>query len=247
MSGKGWILDKKRIVQTDDLIFSTHEYNFDPKLNHIYLFGDESHIVGTGNDDPDEPGVEYVMANYLIRNLNLAMRNGSDNDPILIHMKTNGGYWEEGMAIYDAIKACPNPITILNYTHARSMSSLIFQAANKRVMMPHSYFMFHDGTIEIGGTKKQVESSIEFGKVNDDVMLDIYVDAMKYTPTSKVKSWSKNKLKEWLRSQMDKKEDVFLTAKQAVYYGFADSIFGQGENGYDWGKLLTYTDRQLER
>ena len=44
---------------------------------------------------------------------------------------------------------------------------------------------------------------------------------------------------------MDKKEDVYLTAEEAVYYGFADEIFG--EDGYDWGKLIDYKDWQLEK
>jgi ATP-dependent protease ClpP protease subunit len=206
--------------------------------------GTENHANGSG-EAIDEPGIEYTISNKFIRNINLCMRSNPDKS-ILIHMKTCGGWWEEGMAIYDAIKACPVPITILNYTHARSMSSIVLQAANKRVMMPNSYFMFHDGSLDLGGTVKQVQSSIDFGKVTDETMMNIYVDAMKYTPTSKVKSWSKKRLRAWLRDQMDKKEDVFLTAEEAVYYGFADEIFG-GRNGYDWGKLIEYTDEQLER
>ena len=29
--------------------------------------------------------------------------------------------------------------------------------------------------------------------------------------------------------------------------GFADEIFGQGPNGYNWASLIEYTDKQLER
>ena len=235
-------LDHKLKIKSEDLIWHLHEYDVDVSSSHIYLMGSEEYVLP--DTLGDEPGVEYVMANRFIRNINLCMRANPDK-PILIHMKTCGGYWEEGMAIHNAIKACPFPITILNYTHARSMSSLIFQAANKRVMMPDSYFMFHDGTLELGGTIKQVKSTMSFGDRTDDRMMDIYVDAMKNTPTSKVKSWSKRRLRNWLREQMDKKEDVYLTAEEAVYYGFADEIFG--EDGYDWGKLIDYKDWQLEK
>lgn len=182
-----------------------------------------------------EPGVEYILANRFIRNLNLCMRVNQDK-PILIHMKTCGGDWHEGMAIYDAIKSCPNPITILNYTHARSMSSIIFQAANKRIMMPHSIFMFHDGTLALDGTVKQVYSSVEQSKQTDKIMLDIYAQAMRRTGAKIGVS------KKWLRTQMDKKEDVFLSAAEAVKYGFADGIF---EN--NWTTLIEYTEEQLER
>lgn len=232
-------LDHKLNLKSDDPIYHLHEYDVDLKSNHIYLFGSETYVAGAGGDHDEEPGVEYVMANRFIRNLNLCMRVNPDQ-PIVIHMKTNGGYWEEGMAIYDAIKSCPFPVTILSYTHARSMSSLIFQAANKRVMMPHSTFMFHDGTLGIEGTVKQVQTAIDFGKVQDEQMFKIYIDAMKQK--GKLSKRSRKYIQAWLRDQMDKKEDVYMTASQAVEYGFADAIFD-----YNWAKLTEYSKEELAR
>ena len=180
----------------------------------------------------DEPGIEYVISKRFIKNINLCMRT-NPGKPILIHMKTCGGLWEEGMAIYDAIKACPSPITILNYTHARSMSSIIFQAADKRVMMPHSHFMFHDGTYSIEGTIKQVRSSIDFDKKNEEVMLDIYAEKM--NEKGEMSGKGIMKIKKWLREQMDKKEDVFILADKTVDMGLADEVFD-----YDWSSLTKY-------
>ena len=42
------------------------------------------------------------------------------------------------MAIFDAIKICRSHVTILVYGQAESMSSIILQAADKRIMMPNS-------------------------------------------------------------------------------------------------------------
>lgn len=152
-----------------------------------------------------------------------------------------GGDWVEGMAIYDAIRSFPWPVTILNYSHARSMSSLIFQAGNKRVMMPNSYFMFHDGTTGVEGTVKQVRSMVKFEKkVADKTMLDIYVKAMK--DGGSMANKSNIYIRKWLRNRMDKEEDVYLTAKEAVELGLADEIFNA-----DWSKLTNYTTEQLER
>ena len=100
-----------------DIVGDVHRYNLDLESNQIYLVGTEEYV---SHEKDDEPGVEYSMANRFIKNRNLIANHNSD--PILIHMKTCGGYWEEGMAIYDAIIACPNKVTILSYTHARSMS-----------------------------------------------------------------------------------------------------------------------------
>jgi ATP-dependent protease ClpP protease subunit len=51
------------------------------------------------------------------------------------------------------------------------MSSLIFLAADKRVMMPHSTFMFHDGTMAQEGTVKQFYTEYEQTKIQEDQML----------------------------------------------------------------------------
>ena len=227
-----------RKTEIDGHIGTIHSYDLDIRVNHIYLIGvDRGFDVGT---EGEEPGVDYVMANRFIKNLNLCMR-ANPNDPIVIHMKTCGGSWEEGMAIYDAILFCPNPVTILSYTHARSMSSIILQAATKRVLMPHSYFMIHDGTFGVEGTVKQVESAVEFNKrVATPQMLGIYTRMMR-EGGSKSK-WSDKRIEKWLRDQMDKSEDFYILPAEAVDLGLADEIF----NG-NWTELTNYTEKQLQR
>jgi ATP-dependent protease ClpP protease subunit len=195
-----------------------HDYDIDVESFTIYLMGCEDHP----QEDFVEPGVEYRMANRFIRNLNYLSTKNS-NDPILVIMKTCGGEWQEGMAIYDAIIACPNHVTVVNFTHARSMSSLILQAADKRIMMPNSTFMFHAGTFGFEGTCKQLKTEFHENERDLETMLDIYIDAMQTHGIMSEKS--RAQIKRWLVSQMDKKEEVYFTAEQAVEYGFADEIF----------------------
>ena len=236
---RNYKIDHRLNPRIEDFVYYLHEYDLDLKSNHIYLFGIEGYVSGAGPDCTREPGVEYVMANRFIRNFNLCMRTNAEK-AIVIHQKTNGGSWEEGMAIYDTIRSCPWPVTILNYTHARSMSSIIFQAANKRVMMPHSHFMFHRGTLNVEGTTTQVKSIVAFDRHADSQMLDIYAKAM--MRQGKYEGKSEKAIKGWLNLQMDKKEDVFLTAPQCVEVGLADEIFD-----YNWERLTQYTDEQLKR
>ncbi|MCH7604948.1 ATP-dependent Clp protease proteolytic subunit [Patescibacteria group bacterium] len=226
----------KTKFSTSDPIHILHEYNVDPSNLAVYLVGEEAYIFGTADEWLSETGVEYVMANRFIRNMQVLMHNGRDGrkyKPITVHMKTNGGDWSEGMAIYDTIRTCPNPITILNYTHARSMSGIILQAADRRFMMPHSYFMFHEGEQQVQGTEKQVRSYMKFSRKDNDVMLSIYADRMR--EKGKYNRWSKTKIKDLLQGFMDKKEDVYLTAREAVSWGLADEIF-EG----NWKKLWTH-------
>ena len=211
-------------------IHNIHEYGIDYLANEIYLSGNPEYI----GVEEGEGGVEYSMATTFIKNLSILMRKS--NHPILIHMKSCGGYWEEGMAIYDAIITCPNQITILNYTHARSMTSLIFSAADKRVMMPNSIFMFHEGTFSTHGTTKIARTEFKELERTGDVMLDIYVDILK--AKGSMSKRTKKYIREWLVKEMDKKEDVYLTAKETVALGFADSIF----DGTQWIEELTNYD-----
>jgi ATP-dependent protease ClpP protease subunit len=222
-------LDHKLKIKSEDLIFHLHEYDLDLISNHIYLTGVDR---GYEINSIAENGIDYVLATRFIKNINLCMR-ANEGKPIVVNMKSCGGDWMEGMAIYDAIKSCPSKVTILNYTHARSMTSIIFQSADKRVMMPHSHFMFHDGFYADEGTVKQVKSGLEFYSKAENVMLNIYAERM--SEKGDFKGHPISKIKKWLRQMMDKKEDVFLTAEEAVFLGLADEIFN-----YDWSGLSKY-------
>lgn len=218
--------------------WETHEWNLNTRLFRLYLFG-EVKTYYSEDSEFDEPGVEYQMASRVIKNLDI-LTEINPTRPILIRMKTNGGYWEEGIAIYNAIKFCPNPTVILSETHARSMSSIILQAADKRIMMPDSYFMIHDGTIEGGGsiTVKQFHSFAEWEKrVVGPRMMEIYVDVLKNK--GKYTRKSRAHIHDILREVMDKREDVYLTATEAVEWGFADEVFDG-----DWERLTKRLPRK---
>jgi ATP-dependent protease ClpP protease subunit len=196
-----------------------HDYCIDPTKRELYLTSESDLAVQTY--DEMEPGVQYSQVSRLIKNLRfLTTRN---HKPILIHMKTCGGDLVEGFAAYDAILACPCHITILSYTHARSMSSIILQAADRRVLMPNSYFMFHRGTAEYSGDAKTVYSNVEFFRKWEDRMIYTYAAAMK--PRGRYSRWGWERIRKMLRDRMDEKADVFLTAKEAVAWGLADAVF----------------------
>ncbi len=209
-------------------LYYTQNHGINLENREIFLFPREEHAAGHGDDAPGEPGIEYTLANQFIKNYNMLRR--MSKDPILIHMKSCGGYWEEGMAMYDTIKQSPNTTVILSYTHARSMSSLILLAADKSVLMPHSTFMFHQGTIWTGGTGKQFQTDFEQWMKSNEQMMKIYIDRLKERGSMQGKS--RKAIRNWLDKQMEKKEDVYFSAEEAVEIGFADEIFDG-----DWERL----------
>lgn len=207
-------------IQSNDVISDIHINGLDVQNNEIYLFGEEAYITGTGIDETGEAGVEFLMTNRFVKNLNILVKN--NKNPITIHMKSCGGHWVEGMAVYDHIKKCPNEITIINYTHARSMTSLIFLAADKRLMLPHSTYMIHEGTVATVGTVRQFRTESTQNEIAMKQMMDIYVNHLSTKPYWKGKT--KKQIHNWLIKNMRDKEEFYMTAEEAVEYGFADSI-----------------------
>ena len=199
-----------------DTISDVHSYGLDVKNREIYL---HSYIC---NSDED-PGVEYRMTTNFYKNIRLL--DSISKDPIIIHMHSVGGNWNDGMAIFDAIELCQSYVTIIVYGQAESMSSVILQAADKRVMMPSSYFMCHFGSSGYIGNYLDVQRGAAFEKKQGELMLDIYSESCvkgkyfkeQYTDITqeKVKNYLKRKLKDgyW-----------YLDANEAVYYGFADLV-----------------------
>lgn len=201
---------------TSDSLSDVQSYGIDVKNREIYLHG---YIANTDED----PGVDYKMAATFYKNIRLL--DSVSTNPIIIHMHSIGGSWNDGMAIFDAISLSRSYVTVITYGQAESMSSVILQAADKRVMMPNAYFMCHFGSSGYSGNYLDVQKGAVFEKKMTEKMLDIYSESCingKYfkeqyeEPTQeKVKNFLKRKLKDG---------DWYLDANEAVYYGFADLV-----------------------
>lgn len=201
-----------------ELLKDFHDYGANIQSREIFL---HNHYHA---EDNQNPGVEYRMANTFVKNLR-ALDIKSDQ-PITIHMQSVGGEWSDGMAIFDAISMCRSYVTIIAYGQAESMSSIILQAADMRLMTPNSYFMSHFGSSEATGHYLNVQNWIQYEKYLCDIMMNIYATKCingqyfkekygKNPPISKVKNFLNTKLKSG---------DWFLNAHDTVYYGFADSV-----------------------
>lgn len=193
-----------------------HELGIDPFARELYLTGEPEL-----SETLEEPGVEHAMVSRFIKNLRKLELDSSD--PILIHMKTCGGFVEEGFAVYDAIRFCPCHVTILSYTHARSMSSIILQAADHRVLMPNSLFMIHWGTAVLQGEHSQVLSWAEFIRKMEVRFIGVYLDRM--AASAGFKGQKREFIETLLRDKMGRKGDVILTPSEAIAWNLADEVF----------------------
>ena len=211
--------EKHKMNNNDkDLLYDLHNYGANVDIREIFL-----HNYYTSGDD-ENPGVEYKMSNTFLKNIR-ALELKSD-EPIIIHMQSVGGEWSDGMAIYDAISMSKCHITIIAYGQAESMSSIIFQAGDRRLITPNTYFMSHYGSTQAGGHYLNVQNWVKYEKHICDVMIDIYSQNCVSGKYFKEKYGNKpdiDKIKTYLHRKL-KSGDWYLNAEDAVYYGFADEI-----------------------
>ena len=201
----------------NELVSTIHEHGINIHTREIYLHG---HI----GDSEEEPGVDYRMAVRLEKNLRLL---STSELPILMHMHTIGGQWHDGMGIYDAIQSSPSFITVLAYGSISSMSSVIFQAADRRIMMPHAAFMVHYGSMSVDCNSISAKSAVDWNEKCNRVMLEIYAEKCK--EGEKFQGYSLSRVKKFLDTKMRQKQEWYLGARETVEYGFSDAVFGDDD------------------
>ena len=137
-----------------DHLQDIHSYGLNVKNREIFLHN------FLGSNDEANPGVEFRMASVFLKNIKILEH--ISHDPITIYMNSVGGEWADGMLIYDAIQLSKCYVTTVVYAQAESMSSIILQAADERVLSPNSYFMPHYGSTDAGGEYLSVQNWVKF-------------------------------------------------------------------------------------
>jgi len=206
----------------EDQLYDIHTHCVNIATREIYLHGTYA--------ENEESDVEYRMATTFIKNLHLLERQ--NNDPIIIHMHTVGGDWNDGMAILDSIRLSPCPTVSINYAHASSMSSIIPQAADRRLIMPSADVVIHYGTISLEDQiSTAAKSTIEWNQRSARRMIEMYLARCRDGTYFKDNGMTDKQIVKFLDNKMRYYTDWYLTAEQAVDYGFMDAVMGS--RGYE--------------
>jgi ATP-dependent Clp endopeptidase proteolytic subunit ClpP len=192
-----------------DDIDKFHDYQIWEPDRVLYLGSHHDHSGA-------EAGVDYRMAESLIKNLTILDRTLHDTG-ITIKMNNIGGEVYHGMAIYDAILTCQNNVTIIVYGHCMSMGSLILQAADTRIMTLNSRMLVHYGHTEVSGHPLDVYRTIEEMKSMDDIVNSIYLQRIKQAKPRFTREEFENMIK----------FECYLSSKQAMELGLCDKILGE--------------------
>lgn len=205
----------------EQALHDVHDYGVNLDLRDIYL---HSYYLAGGEEY--EPGVEYRQATTFIKNLHIL--DQPPRDPILIHLHTIGGCWDNGMAMFNAVQFCKSPVTMLSYAQASSMSGILFQSANKRVMMPDCHFLMHHGYVPASADHPfALKNEADRQMVACKRMLMLFAErAIVGEYFKKRKSSTVESAYAFFDKKLKKEVDWFLSAEEAVFYGLADGILG---------------------
>ena len=203
----------------DQVLHDIHNHNVNLNLRDIYV-----HSYYKGDTD-EEPGVDYRQATTFVKNLHVL--DQAPHKPILVHLHSIGGCWDNGMAIFNAVQFTTSYITMLAYSQASSMSGIILQSAPLRVLMPDCHFLMHHGSGGGWGHPFSVKTSADFQMKACKRMLQIFAErAINGAYFSKRKSTTVESCYRFFDKKLKEKVDWYLDAEETVFYGLADHILG---------------------
>lgn len=189
---------------------SLHSYNIDVDNRRIYL-----------TSYKEVEAINPQSAATFCKNLDYLV--SINHKPIeIIMLSVEGGCWYSGMAIYEYIAKCPCYITISSFSLLCSMGTIILQAGDYRQVCENMAMMIHFGSSEYSGEFLAVKSFAEFQKDSHNKMLDIYASRCINGPY--FENDTLNKVKNYLRSKIKDKGDLWMNAEEVINYGFADAI-----------------------
>ena len=127
-----------------------------------------------------------------------------------VHIHSPGGSILEGLAIFNTLDQHPADVHTFNDGLAGSMASLIMLAGDTRHMASNAWNVVHLPTGVAEGTAEEVKRQAKVIKMHEDNIIQMYADSTKL---------SINEVTDLL-----KKEDTWLNAKESLEKGFIDQI-----------------------
>ncbi len=209
------MLSKRTLSQRSDILHDLHEHSCLVDNREIFL---HSYI----SNSEEEPGIDYRMVINVQKNLRFL--ESLNQEPIFIHLFSEGGDISYTLAIYDSIRQCNSHVVILGYGCIASGGTVILQAADTRLLMPNASFMIHYGDAELAVGTIAAMSYMERFKKDLELMLDIYSTKCSEAPffanqpLVEVKKFFERKIKE--------NTDFYMSSSEALTYGFIDGIVG---------------------
>lgn len=130
----------------------------DPELRNFYVDLDNR----TFWLDEEVTPFLLELVKYIVRwNAEDACTPVEKRKSIRIFFFSPGGDLDINYALIDTIKMSKTPIIGINIGQCASAAAYIFLSCHKRYMLPHAYFILHQGSGTLSGTFEQICAQME--------------------------------------------------------------------------------------
>lgn len=154
----------------------------------------------------DEIGLFGTEASQFIEEI-----AGLDVDEIVVSINSKGGDVFDGISIFNALREHQAKVVARVDSMAASISSVIAQAGDERIMVGHSQMMIHEAQGFAIGDSQQMEKMAEILDQQSDIIAGIYAER---AGDMRKKSKFRNLMK----------EETWFTDNKAVEEGLADRV-----------------------
>ena len=165
---------------------------------------------------------QYTEANAQNLKAELETANGLD---VTFNIASEGGSYFEGLTMAAMISSYKGKTTAKGIGIVASAATVVFLAADEKVLTSNSFFMIHSAWSGAEGNAKQISKTVELLNRVDEQMVNIYTAQME--SKGKLINNSIDETKAYIRNMMS--EETWLTAEEAVDYGFADYIMDEAQ------------------
>lgn len=165
---------------------------------------------------------QYTEANA--QNLKAELENANGLD-VTFNIASEGGSYFEGLTMAAMISSYKGKTTAKGIGIVASAATVVFLAADEKVLTSNSFFMIHSAWSGAEGNAKQISKTVELLNRVDEQMVNIYTAQME--SKGKLINNSIDETKTYIRNMMA--EETWLTAQEAVDYGFADYIMDEAQ------------------
>lgn len=105
----------------------------------------------------------------------------SNRTPIKLFFFSHGGDLDVNYTIIDTIRMSETPIYGINMGSCCSAAAYIYLACHKCFMLPHAYFLFHQGSGAFNGSYLEILSQIQYYQEQVEELSSIMKESTNYT------------------------------------------------------------------
>lgn len=174
----------------------------------------EIHLSGPIVDDSLAEMFKYWGDPYIAAKDVKAFLETVGDEDIVVKLNTYGGDVTAGAVIFSYFKEIKNNVTFQVIGSAASMGSILMLSGNKLELSPLSTIMIHNPSAMVAGDHRAMESMGKLLLLDKKQLADVYIEKTGLS-------------EERVFDMMD--NETWLSAKEAVELGFADSIMFENE------------------